>query len=77
MMSCSLSLRAPKPEIDFGEALTPANVRSIRPGHGLSPKHLPDVLGKAAARDLKRGDPLDWSMLGALPTARSTAGGSP
>lgn len=50
-------------DVAAGEALTPANVRSIRPGHGLPPKHLPEVLGKAAARDLKRGDPLDWSML--------------
>jgi N-acetylneuraminate synthase len=50
-------------DVAAGEPLTPANVRSIRPGHGLPPKHLPQVMGRRAARDLKRGAPLDWSMV--------------
>jgi N-acetylneuraminate synthase len=50
-------------DVAAGEPLTPANVRSIRPGHGLPPKHLPQVLGRRAAKDLKRGAPLDWSMV--------------
>jgi N-acetylneuraminate synthase len=45
-------------DIAAGEELTKENVRSIRPGYGLAPKHLPQVLGRRAARDLKRGDPL-------------------
>jgi N-acetylneuraminate synthase len=44
-------------------ALTGVNVRSIRPGYGLAPKHLPDVLSKGAVRDLKRGERLSWGML--------------
>lgn len=51
-------------DIAKGDLLTTANVRSIRPGHGLPPKHLPDVLNRRASRDLARGSPLDWSMLG-------------
>lgn len=51
-------------DIAKGDLLTNANVRSIRPGHGLPPKHLPDVLNRRASRDLTRGSPLDWSMLG-------------
>jgi len=47
-----------------GETLTEANIRSVRPGYGLAPKHLPEVLGCKAARDLKFGEPLDWSMVG-------------
>ena len=47
-------------DVAAGEELTSENVRSIRPGHGLPPKHLPEVLGRRAARDLKRGEPLDW-----------------
>ena len=47
-----------------GAALTADNVRSIRPGFGLEPKRLPDVLGRPAARDLKRGEPLAWEMVG-------------
>lgn len=50
-------------DIASGEQLTRENVRSIRPGHGLPPKHLPEVLGRQAARDLKRGEPLDWPSL--------------
>lgn len=50
-------------DVAAGEELTPANVRSIRPGFGLPPKHLPQVLGRKAARALLRGAPLDWSMV--------------
>lgn len=47
-------------DVSAGEELTSRNVRSIRPGYGLPPRHLPDVLGRRAARPLKRGDPLRW-----------------
>ena len=47
-------------DVAAGDELTRENVRSIRPGFGLAPKHLPEVLGRQAARDLKRGEPLDW-----------------
>ena len=46
-----------------GEALTASNVRSIRPGHGLAPKHLPEVIGRRARRALERGEPLSWEMI--------------
>jgi N-acetylneuraminate synthase len=46
-----------------GEALSRENVRSIRPGAGLPPAELEKVLGRAAARDLKRGEPLSWDMV--------------
>jgi N-acetylneuraminate synthase len=50
-------------DVNKGEPLTPENVRSIRPGHGMAPKHLHDVLGRTAARDLKRGEPLAWDQI--------------
>jgi N-acetylneuraminate synthase len=53
-----------------GEELTAKNVRSIRPGHGLAPRHLPRVLGRRAAVDLPRGTPLDWPHLAGDPPAR-------
>jgi len=49
-------------DITEGEALTVRNVRSIRPGYGMAPKHLPEVLGRHAARDLRRGEPLTADM---------------
>jgi pseudaminic acid synthase len=50
-------------DVKAGEALTRANVRSIRPGNGLAPTHFDEVLGRTAARDLQRGEPLAWDML--------------
>jgi N-acetylneuraminate synthase len=46
-----------------GEVFTTKNVRSIRPAHGLAPKHLPEVLGRRAARDVARGTPLARNMV--------------
>jgi len=57
-------------DIKAGEPLTEANVRSIRPGHGLAPKHLPALLGRTARADIPRGTPLGWSLLGGSTTAR-------
>lgn len=51
-------------DIAAGEMLTRDNIRSIRPGYGLAPKHLSAVLGRKAKRDLKRGEPLDWPLIG-------------
>ncbi len=51
-------------DVRRGERLTTENIRSIRPGHGLAPKHLDAVLGRPAARDLKRGEPLAWDLIG-------------
>jgi N-acetylneuraminate synthase len=50
-------------DIAAGEPLTEDCIRSIRPGYGLAPKHLPGILGKRARRDLARGSPLAWDMI--------------
>jgi len=50
-------------DMKAGEIFTEENVRSIRPGHGLPPKHLDDVLGRRAAKALKAGTPLDWEVV--------------
>jgi len=50
-------------DIAAGEPLTEANVRSIRPGNGLPPKHLPTVLGRRAVRAISRGTPLSWELI--------------
>ncbi len=50
-------------DVRKGELITGQNVRSIRPGLGLPPKYLPQVLGKRAAQDLARGTPLAETMV--------------
>lgn len=51
-------------DVKAGETLSRTNIRSIRPGNGLAPAHLDEVLGKPAKRDLARGEPLAWDMVG-------------
>ncbi len=50
-------------DIRAGEPFTEANIRSIRPGHGLPPKHLPELLGRTARVDIPRGTPLSWALV--------------
>ncbi len=50
-------------DIAAGDLLTRENVRSIRPGDGLDPRFLPEVLGRRAAVDIPRGTPLARTLL--------------
>ena len=50
-------------DLPAGTVITEDYVRSIRPGHGLEPRHLPHVLGRTARRDVARGTPFAWNML--------------
>lgn len=47
-------------DIAAGDILSEANVRSIRPGYGLPPKHLPALIGQRASRPIPRGTPMSW-----------------
>jgi len=51
-------------DVAAGTVLTTEHIRSIRPGFGLAPRHLTEVLGRPAARALARGEPVSWDMLG-------------
>ena len=42
--------------IKKGELLTEENIRSVRPGYGMHPKYLNDVLGRVATKDYGFGD---------------------
>ena len=50
-------------DVAKGERFSRRNVRSVRPAGGLEPKFLPEILGRCAARDIQRGEPLDWQMV--------------
>lgn len=51
-------------DIGEGEILTPENVRVIRPGFGLPPQLLTQVLGRSVRRAVRRGEPILWKTLG-------------
>lgn len=50
-------------DIKKGERFTPENVRSIRPGNGMAPRFYRSVMGKRAARNIKRATPLQQNLL--------------
>ncbi len=50
-------------DIEAGEILNETNIRSIRPGMGIPPKHLNEIIGKRAKIDLSRGEPLSWEKI--------------
>jgi len=50
-------------DIKQGEIITKENMRSIRPGYGMHPRHYEEILGKVVSKDIKRGTPVDWSYI--------------
>jgi pseudaminic acid synthase len=52
-------------DIEAGEKITKENVRSVRPGYGLAPKHMDKVLGCSANQKIPFGTPLSWSLIDA------------
>jgi pseudaminic acid synthase len=50
-------------DMEFGETFTRENVRSIRPGYGLAPRYLNDILGQKARWNIKKGTPLPWHLI--------------
>lgn len=50
-------------DLEVGDALTPENLRAIRPGYGLPPKYLGCLLGKKVKQSIKRGTPMQWDLV--------------
>ena len=50
-------------DIKKGEIVTKHNIKVIRPGYGLKPKHYSDLLGLKFNENYKRGTPLSWKMI--------------
>jgi len=46
-----------------GDIITPNSVRSVRPGFGLAPKHLDQIIGTHAAHDISTNTPVSWSQI--------------
>jgi N-acetylneuraminate synthase len=50
-------------DIRAGDVLTTKNLRCVRPGMGLPPKHYEALLGRRATRDVKKGTPAAWWLV--------------
>ncbi|NPA65649.1 MAG: pseudaminic acid synthase [Epsilonproteobacteria bacterium] len=50
-------------DIKQGEILTQEHIRSIRPGFGLHPKYLDEVLGKKVLKECTKGTRLAWDLI--------------
>ena len=50
-------------DIKAGDIITEQNVRSVRPGYGLHPKYLPEVLGKKFVKDCKKGERFELDLV--------------
>ncbi len=50
-------------DIAEGELFTTENIRVIRPGYGLPPHFLPQIVGRPARQALRKGMALNWAML--------------
>lgn len=50
-------------DMKAGDVITEQNVRSVRPGYGLHPKHLNDICGKKVNRDLEMGERISFDVI--------------
>jgi len=46
-----------------GHILTNVDIACVRPGYGLKPKHIKDLIGQTLLHDVKKGDATCWSMI--------------
>ncbi|SFW56533.1 pseudaminic acid synthase [Cellulophaga fucicola] len=49
-------------DVKEGDVITKENIRSVRPGYGMHPKHYNEVIGKEFTGDFKKGTPLSWEQ---------------
>jgi N-acetylneuraminate synthase len=53
-------------DIEEGEVITTEHVKSIRPGYGLAPKYMEEILGKKITLSVKRGTPVSLNAISFL-----------
>jgi len=51
-------------DLKAGDILTSRNLRAVRPGYGLPPKFIDQLIGKRVTKAVKRGTPMSWDLIG-------------
>ena len=49
-------------DIKKGSKVTKNNIKSIRPGFGISPKYYDELIGKKVRKNIKKGTPIKWNL---------------
>ena len=50
-------------DINEGEKFNTENIKSIRPGYGLHPKYLDNIIDKICTKNVERGTALTWDLI--------------
>jgi pseudaminic acid synthase len=50
-------------DIKSGSKFTSENLRIVRPGHGIHPRYYEQLIGRRITRNVKKGEPVTWSMV--------------
>ena len=50
-------------DIKEGEVITKEHVKSIRPGYGLAPKYMEEIIGKKTTSAVRRGNPVSFELV--------------
>lgn len=51
-------------DLKAGEIFTTSNLRCVRPGMGLPPKYYDTLLGRRVNKDVRKGTPMSWDLVG-------------
>jgi sialic acid synthase SpsE len=54
-------------DVKAGEKVTKQNIRAIRPGYGLAPKNMEQILEMTFVKDVKKGTPMSWEFVEVRP----------
>jgi pseudaminic acid synthase len=50
-------------DMKAGDVFSEENIRSIRPGYGLSPRYIGKIIGRCSSKDISKGTPVSWDLL--------------
>jgi len=50
-------------DVKSGDKISNENVRSIRPGFGMHPRHLSEIIGKKFKQDFEKGTPMNFDLI--------------